>query len=54
MRNDGVLPQFANIVLRNNMQLTKIGNLGKFMKLLTKLIFENYFIQNQFRENLFL
>ena len=53
MRNDGVLPQFANIVLCNTMQLTKIGNLGKFTKLLTKLIFENYFIQNQFRENMF-
>ena len=53
MRNDEVLLQFANIVLCNTMQLTKIGNLGKFMKLLTKLIFENYFIQNQFRENLF-
>ena len=53
MRNNGILPQFANIVCIYTMlcNLTKIGNLQKFMKLLTKLIFKNYFIQSQFREN---
>ena len=51
MPNDGILPQFANIVCTQCYTTYTNRKLQKFTKLLAKLIFEIYFIQKQFREN---